>query len=118
MFTEFMFIALVVYLLLGACSGVALAYRITFGALLKQRTDAGLGVILVTEIKNSLELKYVALRGHQAFGFQMILIRTRASDSLSDVDSFWDLKELRCFYYKWCQSPLANHLSVSLMFTF
>ena len=36
MFTEFMYIALAVCLLLGACSEVGLAYGMSFGALLEK----------------------------------------------------------------------------------
>ena len=36
------------------------------------------------EIKSSLELKYEALRGNLAIEYQVILIRTRASDQPSD----------------------------------
>ena len=60
MFTEFMYIALAVCLLLGVCSEDGLAYGMSFEILLEQRIEAELVVILVTEIKNSLESKYGA----------------------------------------------------------
>ena len=70
------------------------------------------------EIKSRLESKYGAQRGHLTFGYQVILIRTRASDEPSD-DCFLrfvlpaDNNPKVVFLKKWVTEWVSRHMIVT-----